>query len=70
MVCQRYGANHSVFDQLPPLFTVEDLNALKREHLPRNSILKIISRWNRDGWIEKTDSKHWKKLSKSDIVTS
>ena len=70
MVCQRYGANHSVFDQLPPLFTVEDLSALKREHLPRNSILKIISRWNRDGWIEKTDSKHWKKLSKSDIVTS
>ena len=69
MECQRYGVNHSVFDQLPPLFTMEDLSALKREHLPRNSIIKIISRWNRDGWIEKTDSKHWKKILKSDKMT-
>ena len=28
--CQRYGANHSIFDQLAPTFTMDDLRALKR----------------------------------------
>ena len=63
--CQRYGENNSIFDQLPPTFTADDLAALKRSSVPRNSIIKIISRWNRDGWIEKTDTKHWSKVSKS-----
>ena len=66
--CQRYGANHSVFDQLPPVFTVDDLRALKRGSLPRNSLIKIISRWNLDGWVEKTDQKHWRKLVRKDSV--
>ncbi|MBQ4041562.1 MAG: DUF3987 domain-containing protein, partial [Prevotella sp.] len=43
--CQRYGANHSVFDQLPPAFTLDDLAALKRNDLSRKSIQRIISRW-------------------------
>jgi len=60
--CQRYGKNNSIFDQLPPTFTVDDLAALKRSNVPRNSIIKIISRWNRDGWVEKVDSKLWSKL--------
>ena len=65
--CQRYGANLSIFDQLPPSFSADDLSALKRGSMPRNSINKIISRWRHDGWIEKTDNKHWKKTSvKSD----
>lgn len=61
--CHRYGANHSVFDQLPPVFTADDLTALKHDSVSRNSIIKIISRWNRDGWIEKTDTKRWKKVT-------
>ena len=61
--CRRYGANHSVFDQLPPVFTADDLTALKHDSVSRNSIIKIISRWNRDGWIEKTDTKRWKKVT-------
>ena len=69
--CQRYGANNSIFDQLPPTFTADDLAALKRNNVPRNSIIKIISRWNRDGWVEKVDSKLWsKKKSDNDKVTS
>ena len=64
--CQRYGANHSVFDQLAPTFTVDDLRALKRGFCSDVSLRKIISRWMRDGWIEKTDQKHWGKK----IVTS
>ena len=66
--CQRYGANNSVFDQLPPVFSLEDLGALKRENMPRNSLIKIISRWNRDGWIDKIDHNRWQKR-KSDKVT-
>ena len=59
--CQRYGVNHSVFDQLAPVFTVDDLRALKRGFCSDVSLRKIISRWMRDGWIEKTDQKHWGK---------
>ena len=66
--CVRYGANHSIFDQLAPVFTVEDLGALKRGNMPRNSLIKIISRWHRDGWIEKDDENRWRKKS-SDTVT-
>lgn len=69
--CQRYGANLSIFDQLPSTFTADDLAALKRGSMARNSIIKIISRWKRDNWIEKVDSKRWTKTkSDSDKVTS
>ena len=64
--CQRYGCNHSIFDQLPPTFTIDDLAALKRDGMARNSLLKITSRWTRDGWIKKVDDTHWKKASESD----
>jgi hypothetical protein len=64
--CQRYGANNSIFDRLPPTFTADDLAALKPGNAPRNSIIKIISRWNRDGWISKADQKRWSKVVKSE----
>ncbi len=60
--CQRYGANHSVFDQLAPSFTMDDLRALKRGYCGESALRNIITRWRRDGWIEKTDSKHWQKI--------
>ena len=59
--CQRYGANHSVFDQLAPSFTMDDLRSLKRGFCGESALRNIITRWKRDGWIEKTDSKHWAK---------
>ena len=62
--CQRYGANHSVFDQLSPSFTMDDLRALKRGYCGESALRNIITRWRRDGWIEKTDSKHWQKVAK------
>ena len=61
--CQRYGANHSIFDQLAPVFTMDDLRALKRGFCSEAGLRKIISRWYHDQWIEKTDKGHWKKLS-------
>ena len=58
---QRYTVNHSVFDQLPPTFTMEDLRAMKQGFCGESALRNIISRWYRDGWIEKTDAKHWRK---------
>ena len=60
-VCQRYGSNHSVFDQLAPSFTIDDLRALKRGFCSESALRMIISRWSRDGWITKTDRHHWRK---------
>ena len=61
--CIRYGSNHSIFDQLSPVFMMDDLRALKRGFCSEAGLRKIISRWYRDKWIEKTDKTHWKKLN-------
>ena len=63
--CQRYGANHSVFDQLPPTFTKDDLRALKSGYCSDNSLYSIISRWKNDGWLEKIGKNKWKKQDTS-----
>ena len=65
--CIRYGSNHSIFDQLSPAFTMDDLRALKRGFCSEAGLRKIISRWYRDHWIEKTDKTHWRKLGNCDI---
>ena len=67
--CQRYGKNNSVFDQLPPVFNVDDLKALKQGYCSDRSLRTIISRWRRDGWIKKIDSKHWEKMQHCNIAT-
>lgn len=59
--CQRYGANNSVFDQLPPIFTKEDLRSKKDGFCSEASLYTIISRWKRDKWIKKVDATHWEK---------
>ena len=64
--CIRYGCNHSVFDQLAPLFTMDDLRALKRGFCSEAGLRKIVSRWCRDRWVEKTDKTHWKKLNSAE----
>ena len=63
--CQRNGKNNSVFDQLPPVFTIDDLRALKNGSCYDHSLRVIVCRWRRDGWIEKIDWKHWKKMAVS-----
>ena len=60
--CQRYGANHSVFDRLPPTFSRGDLGALKPE-CSKSGLRNIIMRWKRDGWIEPVDKDHFQKTS-------
>ena len=68
--CIRYGSNHSIFDQLAPAFTMDDLRALKRGFCSEAGLRKIISRWYRDHWIEKTDKTHWKKLNNETLTSS
>ena len=65
--CQRYGANHSVFDQLAPAFSRDDLRALKRD-CSESGLRNIIMRWKRDGWIEPVDRHHFRKTSQCPIV--
>ena len=67
--CQRYGANHSIFDQLAPLFSRDDLRALKRD-CGDSAIRNIIMRWKRDGWIDPVDRHHWQKTSQCPTATS
>ncbi len=65
--CQRYGVNHSIFDQLAPSFSRDDLRALKHD-CSDSGLRNIIMRWKRDGWIEPVDRQHWKKTSQCPIV--
>ena len=69
--CVRHGVNHSIFDQLPPVFSLNDLAALKGSTTPRNSLIKIISRWKIDGWIEKIGEMRWEKTkTENDRMTN
>jgi hypothetical protein len=68
--CKRYGSNHSIFDQLAPSFTIDDLRALKRGFCSEAGLRKIISRWYRDRWIEKTDKGRWKKVAVETLTSS
>ncbi|MBQ7421427.1 MAG: DUF3987 domain-containing protein [Prevotella sp.] len=60
--CQRYGVNHSVFDQLAPTFSRDDLRALKHD-CSESGLRNVIMRWKRDGWIEPIDRHHWRKVA-------
>ena len=59
--CRRQGCNMSVFDQLPPTFTLDELRQLKRGFCSEASLRSILSRWVVSGWTEKIDKMHWRK---------
>ena len=54
--------NGLIFDQLPPIFSIDDLRALKDGMCKIDSLRMIISRWLHDGWIKKINQKQWKKM--------
>lgn len=58
---QRAGTNNSIFDQLPPKFTMDDLRKLKEGNCKGNSLRTIIYRWSKEGWIRKLDNGLWEK---------
>ncbi len=57
----KRSVNKSIFDQLPPVFGMGDLKALKHGDCNDDSLRTVVSRWRRDEWVDKIDSKHWRK---------
>ena len=66
--CQRYGANHTVFDLLAPTFSRDDLRALKHD-CSDSGLRNVIMRWKRDGWIEPIDRHHWRKVEPAEFAS-
>ena len=60
---RRNTANHSVFDQLPTLFSFNDLRMAKQGSCGEKALQMIVSRWRHDGWITKEDKGLWKKVT-------
>ena len=54
--------NASAYDQLPSVFSSDDLRAIKGDSCKVNSLRMIISRWVRDGWIKKIRKNQWQKV--------
>lgn len=60
--CVRQTRNTSVFDQLPPVFTKDDLQQLKDGNCSDGALRVVLSRWCAQGWLEKVDKLHWRKV--------
>ena len=59
---RRQTKNNSIFDELPPTFTLDDLKQAKGADVARRSLQMIISRWKSSCWIKKTGFNKWEKL--------
>ena len=60
---QRYSGNKNIFEQLPQTFIMKDVKALKGSEYSDGTLYSIISRWMKDGWIEKTGKNSWTKTN-------
>ena len=67
---QRRSCNKTVYEQLPPIFTLEDVRSLKNTNCSTGAIQMIISRWVRDGWVKKIDRNKWQKVLKVRFLTN
>jgi len=54
-------SNENILTSLPREFTMDDLRALKGKGFPDGTYRMIISRWRREGWIEKQARGVWRK---------
>lgn len=64
--CVRQTHNMTVFDQLPPVFTKDDLQQLKDGTCSDGALRVVLSRWCAQGWLEKVDKLHWRKVKATD----
>lgn len=60
--CIQPSANHIIFDELPTTFLMSDLRAMKGAEYSDGALYSIIHRWTKEGWIEKTSHRTYKKL--------
>jgi hypothetical protein len=57
--------NSNILMHLPEQFTMDDLRAMKGKTYPDGTLRQTISRWRKDGWIEKTARGIWRKIPSS-----
>ena len=58
----QMSVNTNIFKQLPSPFTLNDLRKLKGSEFSDSALYSIVSRWKKEGWIEKADKSSWTKL--------
>ena len=58
----RQGENNNIFDSLPIIFTLQNLQEAKGALVSRTGLQMIISRWKKSGWIKKTAVNQWTKM--------
>ena len=58
---ERRSRNKNILEELPQIFTLDDLNRLKPENTNIGTLRVMIHRWKTDGWIEKVKEGEWKK---------
>ena len=58
---ERRSRNKNILEELPQIFTLDDLNRLKPENTNIGTLRVMIHRWKADGWIEKVKEGEWKK---------
>jgi hypothetical protein len=61
---QQTTVNTNIYEKLPSQFTLNDLRKLKGSEYTDGAIYSIVSRWKKEGWIEKTGKSSWTKLLK------
>ena len=65
-LCERTTVNHNVFDELPAVFTRDDIKTFKGGDITSAGLKSIIFRWKRDGWIRKVGINKWQKEKRKD----
>lgn len=59
---QQLPVNTNIYKQLPSPFTLNELRKLKGSEYTDSTLYSIISRWKKEGWIEKVGKNSWNKL--------
>ncbi len=63
---RRYTQNHSIFDELPVTFGLQEVRNLKGDDYAIETLRTIICRWVKMGWIAKTGKGQWTKNIKNE----
>ena len=59
---QQTTVNTNIYEKLPSPFTLDDLRKLKGSEFTNSAIYTIVSRWKKEGWVEKISKNSWNKL--------
>ena len=63
MHLMKNDKNTNVLTHLPEQFGIEELRSIKGNTFSDNTLTQIISRWRKDGWIEKVAKGKWHKVA-------